>query len=121
MITRMTGRYSDRLLLLRGETIARTETMGALNQGQIETMQQAIDKGIVNADVVVKVWRSSNDEDVRYSHSVLHGQSVGINETFVSPSGALLRFPGDPQAPVSEIANCRCWLETKIDFFADLD
>lgn len=120
-ITRMTGRYADRLLLLRGETIARTETMGALNQGQIESMNQLIGKGLVNRDVVVKVWHSVGDNKVRHTHHALNRKSVGIDQSFVSPSGALIAYPGDPKAPAAERVCCRCWMETKIDFFADLD
>ncbi len=39
-----------------------------------------------------------------------------MDEVFQSPLGALLMFPGDPRAPVSEISGCRCRLEYKADY-----
>lgn len=116
---RMVGRYRDRMLQLRGETIARTETMAALNESQMEAMRQAVDGG-VDATTIVKVWRSSSDDRVRDSHRAMHGQEVSLNGKFTSPSGAMLAYPGDPEAGASEIINCRCWMETKIDFLAGL-
>lgn len=120
-VSKMVGRYSDSLLQLRGETIARTETMVALNAARAEAMQQAIDSGAVRADQVTKVWRSAGDNRVRETHRDMNGQTVRINEKFVSPSGALLEFPGDPSAPVEEVINCRCTYETRIDFLADIE
>lgn len=113
---RITGRYADRLLALRGETIARTETMAALNQSGIEAMQQAIDAGAVKAETVTKVWRTAKDPRVRDSHAAIDGQAVGINGVFSNG----LSYPGDPSGGAAEVANCRCWMETKIDFFAGL-
>ncbi|PSJ60747.1 phage minor head protein [Pseudaminobacter soli (ex Li et al. 2025)] len=117
---RMVGRYRDRLLQLRGETIARTETMAALNESQMEAMRQAVDGG-VDPTTIVKVWHSAHDNRVRDSHREMHGQEVGLNGKFISPSGAMLAYPGDPSAPANEIINCRCWMETKIDFLAGLE
>lgn len=118
--SRMVARYHDRLLMLRGETIARTETMAALNESQMEAMRQAVEGG-VDASTIVKVWRSASDNRVRHTHQAMHGQEVGLEGRFQSPSGALLMYPGDPAAPVDEIVNCRCWMETKIDFLAGLE
>jgi hypothetical protein len=121
VVARAIGKYSDSLLELRGETIARTETMASLNQARKEAMQQAIDGGAVRVDLVTKVWRSAGDSRVRDSHREMNGQTVKLNEKFVSPSGAVLDFPGDPQAPVAEIANCRCTYETRVDYLADIE
>lgn len=116
MVNRMVGRYSDRLLQLRGEMIARTETMTALGKSRDDAMRQAIVSGKVSADLVTKHWRAAGDSRVRHTHRVLNGQSVAYGESFSSPSGARLRFPGDPEAPVSEISGCRCTLEYKVDY-----
>lgn len=115
-VSRITGRYADRLLDLRGETIARTETMAALNQSSLEAMQQAIDSGAISADTVTKVWHSARDPKVRDSHAAQDRQSVGLNDVFSNG----LAYPGDPSGGPAETANCRCWMETKIDFFARL-
>lgn len=119
-IAAMTQRYSDSLLKLRGDTIARTEAMTALHAGQDEAFRQAVDAGGAQEQDIRRVWRSTMDGRVRDTHRHLNGESVGLNQSFVSPSGALLRYPGDPNAPVSEIANCRCTLQVRIDFLANI-
>jgi hypothetical protein len=58
-----------------------------------------------------KMWRSQEDSRVRDTHRALDRTSVPMDEPFVSPSGAKLRFPGDPRAPIDEVANCRCFLK----------
>jgi len=116
MVAKITGRLSDRYLQLRGETIARTETMAALNQSGIEAMQQAIDSGAVRADTVTKVWHTARDPKVRDSHAAQDRQSVGLNDVFANG----LAYPGDPSGGAAETANCRCYLETRIDFLAGL-
>lgn len=119
-VVRMIGRYSDRLLALRGEMLARTETMFALGQSRDDSMRQAIRSGKVSADLVTKHWRSAGDSRVRHSHQVLNRQSVPFDGAFTSPSGAQLRFPGDPQAPISETSGCRCTVEYKVDYAGQL-
>lgn len=57
-----------------------------------------------------KTWISQEDSRVRDSHRALDRTSVPMDKPFVSPSGAKLRFPGDPRAPIEETANCRCFL-----------
>lgn len=120
-VDRLTMRYSDRLLLLRGETIARTETMTAFNKGQMASMQQAIDEGRVSASIVVKEWHAFLDERTRFTHRLLNRKQVSFHEKFVTARGAMLAYPGDPAGGANEIVCCRCWMETKIDFLADLD
>lgn len=119
-VTRMLGRYSEKLLALRGEMLARTETMMALGQSRNDAMRQAITSGKVSADLVTKVWRSAGDSRVRHTHRVLNGNSVGFDERFPSPSGVTLRFPGDPEAPMSETSGCRCSVEYKVDYLTQL-
>lgn len=114
--SKIIGRYRDRLLDLRGETIARTETMAALNQSSLEAMQQAVDAGAVKADTVTKTWHTARDPRVRDSHAAQDRQSVGMSELFSNG----LAYPGDPAGGASETANCRCWMETRIDFTAGL-
>lgn len=115
-VDRIAGRYSDRLLALRGETIARTETMAALNQSGVEAMNQAVDVGAVNAGTVTKIWHTARDPRVRDSHAAIDRQSVDLNGVFSNG----LAYPGDPSGGAGEVANCRCWMETRIDFTADL-
>ncbi|PWJ80641.1 phage Mu protein F like protein [Pseudaminobacter salicylatoxidans] len=121
MVDRMLGRYSDSLLLLRGETVARTETLSSLNASTREAFEQAIAVGNVSRQDVRKVWKATKDNRTRDTHRVLDGESVGMDEAFTSPSGARLQFPGDPSAPASEIIACRCFLTYRIDYLANIE
>jgi hypothetical protein len=119
--TRMLVSYSNALLKLRGETLARTETLPALHSAQDEAYRQAIQKGGLDPANVTKTWWSAHDERVRPSHRMLSGQRVALNQPFVSPvTGARMMYPGDVSkgAPVSETVNCRCLAYNKIDFLA---
>lgn len=120
-VTRMTMRYSDRMLQLRGETIARTETMSAFNKGQMASMQQAIQEGRVSSSIVVKQWKAFLDEKTRFSHRELNNTAVGFYDLFETPRGRFMAYPGDPQGGAEECVNCRCWLDVKIDFLADIE
>lgn len=117
----ITGRYKDRLLALRGETIARTETLAGLNAGKEEGIRQLIDSGKVQRSAVKKVWRATGDDRTRDSHMALNGTEIGIDEAFTSPlTGAQMMYPHDTSrgAPPSEVIGCRCFYEIKIDYFA---
>jgi hypothetical protein len=122
-IDRMAARYSDRLLALRGETIARTETLKALNAGRQEALDQLIENpnNDVQAQDVVRAWDSTGDAKTRETHAAADGQVVGQGEAF-NVGGALLMYPGDSSmgAPGEETINCRCYVDVRIDFFARL-
>lgn len=115
-VNRIVGRYSDSLLQLRGETVARTEAMASLNASQYEAMRQAIDSGAVSRQDVRRVWVATKDKRTRDTHRALDGESVGIDQPFSNG----LQYPGDPAGPVSEIVNCRCTMLMRIDFLANL-
>ncbi|MBU1306335.1 MAG: phage head morphogenesis protein [Alphaproteobacteria bacterium] len=115
-IQKMIGRYEDRLLDLRGEMLARTETMAALGKSRDDAMKQAIHSGKVDATFVTKTWRSAGDGRVRHTHRALNATAVGYFEGFQSPSGAQLMFPGDTSAPIGETSGCRCTVEYKVDY-----
>lgn len=112
---KIVGRYSDSLLQLRGETIARTEMLTSLNAASREAYEQAIDTGAIQRQNVKKIWRTARDARVRDSHSVLAGQARPMDERF----GNGLLYPGEPGAPASEVINCRCIAEHRIDFLAE--
>lgn len=118
-IANISQRYSDNLLQWRGETIARDQTLTALNNSQQEALQQLLDKGNVEQRDVVREWDSAgNDGRTRQSHLDMDGQKVGATEPFITPDGAKLMFPGDYSlgAPPEETINCRCRVKLVIDF-----
>lgn len=116
-VDNITARYSDRLLQLRGATIARTEGNKAMQAGRTEAMQQLIDSGKVPASAVSKIWDAVIGPRTRDSHIGLNGQEVKWGEPFVSPvTGALLDHPHDEDAPGSEVISCRCTMRTRIDY-----
>lgn len=117
---RMVQRYRDRLLKFRGDTIGRTEALTSLHEGQHEALGQIASTGNVARSAVSRIWRDSGDRRVRHTHVAMSGQKRHIDDMFVSPSGARLRFPGDPRAPAAETIQCRCWAEPAIDFLAGI-
>lgn len=121
-IDRMAARYSDRLLALRGETIARTETLKALNAGRQEALDQLIENpnNDVQAQDVVRAWDATSDARTRETHAAADGQTVPQGQPF-TVGGYQMMYPGDSSsAPASEVANCRCYVDVQIDFFARL-
>lgn len=115
-INTMVRAYRNRALRYRAETIARTESLRSLHAGQDEALRQAIEQGVIDAKAVTTIWRSARDERVRDTHEQMDGQERAYGEDFLSPSGATLAYPGDPDAPASEVINCRCYREVKVDF-----
>ena len=110
---------NNRNLKRRGDLIARTETMQALGTSRDVAMQQQIDAGKVQADNVEKEWHTAGDDDVRYSHRALNRKKVKKSEPFITPRQNRLRYPGDPEAPLSETACCRCWCDYRINYTAE--
>lgn len=80
--------------------IARTEGHRIQNQANMDTMEQAKERG---ADVV-KQWDSTLDGKTRESHVAVDGEIRELNEKFSNG----LMFPGDPSGPAAEVINCRC-------------
>jgi hypothetical protein len=119
-IEKIVTTYQNRAIRWRAENIARTETLRAVQAGNFEAYQQAVESGKVAAQDVRKVWNSAQDNRVRDTHRALSGESVGLNESFVSPSGARLRYPLDPTAPLAEVVNCRCNLTYRVDHLANI-
>lgn len=121
-INKVATRYSDSLLLLRGENIARTETIAALNRAEWEAVSQAADMGAVNRQLTKRAWDNAGDARVRHDHDIMEGQEVGIDEPFIAPDGSRLMFPGDTSlgASAKETVNCRCRARLKVDWLGDI-
>jgi len=125
-IDRMAQRYSNKLLRQRGETIARTETLKALNAGRQEALDQLIENpnNDVRAEDVVRAWDSTGEDGrTRQSHLDADKQDpVPQGQPFIV-GGYSMMYPGDSSmgAPPGETINCRCYSDIRIDFFARLE
>lgn len=117
-VSRMVGRYADRLLELRGETIGRTESLGSLHAAQDEAYTQAVETGAVRRQDVRKFWLPPpKDKRARDNHQAMRGETIGLGERYSNG----LRYPCDPEGDVSETANCRCREVIRIDFLSNLE
>lgn len=97
--------YFNSVALQRARAIAITTATAGINA----STQYALEE----AGVRYKVWLSQRDARVRDSHKELDGEKVSIDSAFKVRSRkglAILRFPGDPQAPAEEVVNCRCYI-----------
>ena len=83
----------------RAETIARTETITASNQGQILAWEQAKEEGLLGGNEK-KVWIVTPDDRLCPICEPLDGVTVGFSETFDVEGEALEGPPAHP--------NCRC-------------
>ena len=115
---RIVQRYKDRLLQLRGETIARTEAITALRAGRHEAYQQLVESGKVQAKQIIRTWRSAHDSRTRLDHLTLDKTDIrGLDQPFTAPDGSLMAYPGDTSmgASARETIQCRCHLDYQID------
>jgi F like protein len=104
--------YRQRYIAFRAETIARTESLRATHQGNEDLFAQAIERGDIEAADLVREWHAGSGPRTRDSHRTMNGQRRAFGEAFTSGKGVSLRYPGDPSAPASESANCRCSVST---------
>ncbi len=106
-IDRMVGRYTERWVQFRAQTIAKTETLAAAGAADLELWQQAVDEGVISEDDVFNTWRTGG-RNIRPSHRAMNGQKRRLGVPFDSGAGNKLRFPGDPQTPAEDRVNCKC-------------
>jgi hypothetical protein len=80
--------------------------------GTINGARDAAADGALLDDETLEIkreWITRLDDRVRGSHKATHGQARSMRDPFIVGE-SLLRFPGDPLAPIHETANCRCRL-----------
>ena len=70
-------------------------------------VQDLIRRDRIEPRLIRRTWITQLDDRVRPSHVRAQSQTVGLGQPFVV-GGALLRYPGDPLAPVGETGGCRC-------------
>lgn len=89
----------------RAVTVARTETMAAVNAGAYAgALRDAEERG---DPAPFKVWLATDDTRTRPTHDKADGQRTLLSEPF-RVGGAQLLYPGDPRGPAQEVINCRC-------------
>lgn len=94
-------RYAAKLLRQRAEMIARTETMAAVNEGQLELWRQARADGLLPA-AVERTWVTTPDDRLCPICEPMEGQTVALEEVFVSPEDG-----SEAMAPPIH-PSCRC-------------
>ena len=62
---------------------------------------------------VMKTWETMMDDKVREAHEDIEGQTVPIDDVFVTWDGHEARFPGDFDDPELNV-NCRCYLSVSL-------
>ena len=87
----------------RAALIARTETVQAENTG---IFGGYVATGVEEVEWLAYVDGRSGDRH----HERMKGERVAVGEYFTLPSGAKLRYPGDPMGPIGETVQCRCSL-----------
>ena len=87
---------------------ARTSMTAAQNAGRVESYKHAQDMGIE----MEQEWLATLDSRTRHSHRKMDGERIPVAKDKWHPAKFSngCRYPGDPQAPASEIYNCRCTL-----------
>lgn len=86
----------------RADMIARTETIGAYNNGTRLGGEVLGEFGPVE-----HAWLATTDNRTRESHIIANGQCVPFDQPF-DVAGVQMLHPSDPTAPPAEVVNCRC-------------
>jgi phage portal protein BeeE len=90
------GRYAAAQLRQRAETIARTETLTATNQGQQALWGEAVSQGLLDRETTQRIWLATPDEILDECEE-LDGTLAGLDEPF---AGGIMAPPAHP--------NCVC-------------
>lgn len=109
-IDKMVSSYQNRYISYRADVIARTEAHTAVNLARQEALNQTLDQAGIPQQTVKRRWMATKDKRTRDTHAAMgyEKQTVGLNQPFISPSGAQIMYPGDASAPAAERIQCRC-------------
>lgn len=98
----VTAEEVGRRVRVGGELLAREVVTAARESARYEL---ATELGVTR-----KRWRTRRDGRVRPTHGGLEGNTIPIDQPFITLNGDPIMLPGDPAAPISETAGCRCRL-----------
>lgn len=109
---RMVEKRSKKMIAQRADLVARTEVGLLINEAREESFRQGVIAEGLDPAQATKTWVNMGDSKVRatHQHGSLGGQTVPLDQPFISSSGARLQRPHDPSAPPAERYNCRCHL-----------
>ena len=62
---------------------------------------------------VNKTWETMGDDRVREAHEEIQGQTVPLDDVFVTYDGHEARYPGDFDEPELNV-NCRCFISVSL-------
>ncbi len=108
-VSAMVRRYAHRMLDFRAQTIARTETLRAVNRGRLEAYRQAITAGKLDPVDVRRRWLTAHDElvcPVCRSIPLLNARGIALDAVYLSADGPIDAPPVHPR--------CRCTEEFEI-------
>jgi hypothetical protein len=112
-VDKLVETYRQNQVNWRAENIARTESQRQVHRGIEESFAQAIERGDIEADQLVREWIAGpRTRHARPQHQAMNGQTRRYNEAFVAPDGTQLMWPG--QGPVEHVAQCRCTTATTL-------
>lgn len=108
-IDKMVDAYSRKYLKYRAQTIARTESMRAVNAGARQAWQQAISEGKVDKALVRRQWILSEDERLCQWCAAVPKMNpkrgVKFDEPYQTPLGNVMHGPLHPSC------RCREWIQ----------
>lgn len=88
----------------RAVTVARTETIGALNAGRHDSFSAIVEE---TGEELEQQWLATLDGRTRPEHLEADGQRVPVGQPFIV-GGEALMHPGDPAGSAANVINCRC-------------
>lgn len=116
--------YKNALLKDRANTVAETESSGAVMGARDASWQQLAASQGLRDDAVIKTWRHRRgaSKDHRADHLAMSGKQVyGLQTTFNFPDGTRMRYAHDPSGGAKHNIKCGCDTEYRIDHSAGLE
>jgi hypothetical protein len=110
-VASLVERYRKKQLKYRAEMIARTEAARNVHAGSMESFRQAIERGDLKAEDLVREWHPGpKTKHAREDHrsSALLKQRPTWGEPYAMPNGAHMMYPGDEAGGASNVIHCRC-------------
>lgn len=113
------SRMQSRALRYRAESIAQTESLQALSEGQNEAIKQALETAELEDEFTRKFWVSTNaGKEPRIEHAAVearYNEGLPMDEYFMVGGEPMLR-PRQVGASAENVIRCKCYLRYRVDF-----